>query len=124
MSGIAFITTSIFLPNDPPKNLEKLHKKVDWIGAIAVMGGLFMLVASLSISSIHGWTSARVLAPFFVSIVLLLGFGFWEWYLEKRDRFDPLMNVTLFRNRRYAGVQCVAGLLWLSYRNINYFYIQ
>src|SRR5437763_15805999 len=62
-------------------------KTFDVPGAVLVTGGLVSLVYAITQSGRYGWTSARTLGVFAVSVALLVGFVLWE-----RRHVEPLMR--------------------------------
>jgi EmrB/QacA subfamily drug resistance transporter len=114
---------SIFLVNVP-------------IAAVAIVGGMLFVptsrdpatppvdVAGLLLSSIGvsavvytvieapqwGWSSARTVGGFAVAVVVLAGFALWE-----RRRTHPMLDVSVFANRRFSGgsLAVTAGFLTL-----------
>jgi EmrB/QacA subfamily drug resistance transporter len=114
---------SIFLVNVP-------------IAAVAIVGGMLFVptsrdpatppvdVGGLMLSSIGvtavvytvieapdwGWRSARTVGGFAVAVVVLAGFALWE-----RRRAHPMLDVSVFANRRFSGgsLAVTAGFLTL-----------
>jgi predicted MFS family arabinose efflux permease len=57
-----------------------------------------------------GWSSARTVGGFAAAVVVLAGFALWE-----RRRAHPMLDVSVFANRRFAGgsLAVTAGFLTL-----------
>lgn len=119
----SFVTVLAFfiIPPDPPRAPDKNFKQVDWVGAVMAVIGLNMLVASPAISTHYTWLAPIVLAPFVASLLCLGGFLVWEYHVERNGPGLPLIRLSFFKDIRYAGVHCVAGLLWIGYADLNYF---
>src|SRR5205085_5661096 len=80
-------------------------KTFDVPGAVLVTGGLVSLVYAITQSGRYGWTSARTLGVFAVSVALLVGFVLWE-----RRHAEPLMRFGILRTKTLAGAN-VGGLI-------------
>src|SRR5438105_4856672 len=80
-------------------------KTFDVPGAVLVTGGLVSLVYAITQSGRYGWTSARTLGVFAVSVALLVGFVLWE-----RRHAEPLMRFGILRTKTVAGAN-VGGLI-------------
>src|SRR5437588_5519080 len=80
-------------------------KTFDVPGAVLVTGGLVSLVYAITQSGRYGWTSARTLGVFALSVALLVGFVLWE-----RRHAEPLMRFGILRTKTVAGAN-VGGLI-------------
>ncbi len=78
----------------PESKDEHAHKGYDIAGAVAVTGGLMILVYGLVNSATHGWGSTVTIVSFFVSAVLLASFI----VIEMRSA-EPLVRLSIFRVR-------------------------
>ena len=79
--------------------------------------GLFALSYALIESNTYGWTSARILGAFAVAVVALGAFVL----LELRQRL-PMLDLSLFRNRIFAGANTVMLLVGLAMFGV-FFYV-
>lgn len=120
-SLVVGIGATFIVPADEPRVKGEARGTVDWIGAALIVAGLAMLIVSLATSSRKGWTSPNVLGPFIVSLIVLIGFVGWEVYLERRQGYDPLVKLSIFKRGCFGAVECIAGLLWLAFVDANYF---
>jgi EmrB/QacA subfamily drug resistance transporter len=80
-------------------------RRLDGIGALACAAGLLALVFGIIQINQVGLLHPRVLESLIVGVGALLAFVWWE----RRAR-DPLLDITLFRNRT-VSVAVTAGLL-------------
>jgi EmrB/QacA subfamily drug resistance transporter len=76
---------------------------VDWMGLLTFSASLFLLVFGLIQGNEKGWASTRILAYLISSAVLIVLFV----VLERRQR-RPMLDLTLFRRRAFAGASIVA----------------
>src|ERR1700730_7999287 len=76
---------------------------IDWIGLITFSGSLFLLVFALVQGNEKGWGSTEIVSYLLASAVLLVLFVI----VEHRQR-RPMLDLTLFRRRAFAGASIVA----------------
>jgi len=74
------------------------EQRLDVPGLIASAVGLFSLTYAFIEANNYGWTSARILAAFAIAGVALVTFVL----LERHQRI-PMLDLSLFRNRTFAG---------------------
>lgn len=79
--------------------------RLDVPGALAVTGGLLLLVLGLTRAGESGWTDAATLGSLLAGLALLVGF----WHLERRSA-HPLVPVRVLRRRSVVWGN-TAGLL-------------
>ncbi|MBO0865311.1 MAG: MFS transporter, partial [Mycobacterium sp.] len=98
--GILFVPTSRD-PATPP---------VDLPGLLLSAVGVTTLVYTVIEAPSWGWGSARAAAGFTLAAVVLAGFALWE-----RRSTHPMLDVTVFFNRRFSGgsLAVTAGFLTL-----------
>jgi len=80
---------------------------VDWLGAVFVLGGLGALVSGLIASATLGWRALAVEGSIVAGVLLLLGF-----VLQEGRSTAPMMPLTLFRSRRFTGINLLTLLLY------------
>ena len=95
---------------------ESEEQRLDLPGLISSGLGLFALTYGLIESNNYGWTSGRILASFAVSAVALVAFVL----LEHRQRV-PMLDLSLFRNRTFAGANTVMLLVALAMFGVFFF---
>ena len=92
------------------------EQRLDVPGLVSSGVGLFALTYALIEANNYGWTSARILALFAVAIVALAVFVL----LEQRQRL-PMLDLSLFRSRTYAGANVAMLLITLAMFGIFFF---
>jgi EmrB/QacA subfamily drug resistance transporter len=90
----------------PESKLEGKRPALDWPGALAITGGLSLVVYSIVSTDEHGWGSAAVLIP------MVIGFGLMGAFvaIEAKHR-SPLAPLRLFKSRSLVGANLVMVLL-------------
>jgi EmrB/QacA subfamily drug resistance transporter len=105
-------------------------KRIDWIGVLLSAVGLFFIVFAIIESSTYGWLRARQPFPLWqpgsasivpvalaIGVVVLVVFGFWEYWLEQRAG-TPIVSVRLFTNRQFVSGASVVGVLMLAQNGV------
>jgi len=94
----------------------------DRTGAGLVMVGLASLLFVVSEGEHVGWTSPVILCLAGIAIVSLC------WFARHELTFpDPLLDLTLFKNRNFLATNLLLSLVFFSFAGINYllpFYLQ
>jgi MFS family permease len=72
--------------------------RVDWVGAVTFIAGLASAMFAITQSSRAGWTSPLVLGLLATGAALLALF-----VLVERRSANPVLDLTLLRNRRFVG---------------------
>jgi EmrB/QacA subfamily drug resistance transporter len=114
---------SIFMVNSPiaalaivggmlfvPTSRDPAAPRVDAPGLILSAAGITALVYTLIEAPTRGWTDTRTLVGFAVAVAVLAGFA-----LAERRSTHPMLDVSVFFNRRFAGgsLAVTAGFLTL-----------
>jgi EmrB/QacA subfamily drug resistance transporter len=86
--------------------MEGKRPALDWPGALAITGGLSLVVYGIVSTDEHGWGSVDVLVPLLVGLVLIAAFVF----IEAHHR-SPLAPLRLFKSRSLVGANLVMVLL-------------
>jgi len=94
----------------PESRLDTDRRRYDPFGAVAVTGGLLLLVYTISNAPQAGWGSARTVALLATSAALLFGFLVIESRVEA-----PLMPMRIFTLKTLAGANAVGFLLGASF---------
>ncbi|GIE83756.1 MFS transporter [Actinoplanes regularis] len=81
----------------------------DVVGALASTIGMTALVWGVISAPKEGWASARTLGGFAVAAVALIVFALWERHTD-----EPMLPLSLFRNRNFAGASLSIVLLSFS----------
>jgi EmrB/QacA subfamily drug resistance transporter len=106
----------------PESRLRDARRRFDPLGAVAVTGGLLLLVYAISNAPQAGWGSVRTVTLLAVSCALLLAF----LAIEART-VAPLMPLRIFRLRLVAVANAVGLLLggsFFAYIFIGTLYMQ
>ena len=86
---------------------ESMHQRLDIPGLVASAVGLFSLTYAFIEANNYGWSSARILGAF--AIALVAGAAF---LLLERHQRAPMLDLSLFRNRTFAGAN--ASMLFVG----------
>ncbi|KAI4915714.1 hypothetical protein J4E90_004160 [Alternaria incomplexa] len=117
--GVAFLILLFFLDVKTPKTpLREGLKAVDWLGSLAMVGGVIMLLLGLEFGGIsHPWDSATVLCLIIFGAVVIGIFFAIEWRVAPY----PLMPLDLFSKR--SNLAALATCFFHSFVFIsgNYF---
>jgi len=103
---LGVLAARIFI--DESRDTSK-EQRLDLPGLVSSAIGLFALTYALIETNDHAWTSSRVLTLFAIAVVALTTFAL----LELRQRI-PMLDLTLFRNRTFAGANTVMLLVGLA----------
>ncbi|MEG1328899.1 MAG: MFS transporter, partial [Janthinobacterium sp.] len=88
------------VPADPPRGKGRL----DWPGALSFSAALGLLTLGMLLAPEHGWRSGAVLLSIAASALLL-----WMFIAVERGTAQPLLDLSLFRQRRFIAVQVLAA---------------
>jgi MFS family permease len=94
----------------PESRLATARRRYDPFGAVAVTGGLSLLVYAISTAPQVGWGTARTVTLLATSVALLAAFVVIETRVEA-----PLMPLRIFQNKTLAGANAVSVLLGGSF---------
>ena len=95
---------------------EEAGNSFDIPGAVAVTGGLALLVYAVVDAVNVGWGSTRTIVCLAAAVVLLIAFV----VIERRQR-DPLMPFSIFRLRTLRGANIVGLLIGMSLFSMFFF---
>jgi EmrB/QacA subfamily drug resistance transporter len=95
---------------------ESREQRPDLPGLISSAVGLFALSYALIEANNYGWTSTRILASFAIAAVALTAFVL----LELHQRL-PMLDLTLFKNKTFAGANTVMLLVGLAMFGVFFF---
>jgi EmrB/QacA subfamily drug resistance transporter len=91
------------------ENSDRERTRVDWFGAILAALGLGGLVYGLIESSQAGFGDRSVILALTLGVVVLILFSFVESRVSQ-----PMLPLTLFRSRTFAGTNLVTFLLYAA----------
>jgi EmrB/QacA subfamily drug resistance transporter len=112
--GIAGILVARFAIQESRDESEE--QRLDLPGLLASGVGLFALTYGLIEANDYGWTSARIVASFVIAAVALATFVL----LEAHQRV-PMLDLTFFKNRTFAGANLVMLLVALAMFGVFFF---
>jgi EmrB/QacA subfamily drug resistance transporter len=94
----------------PESRLATARRRYDPFGAVAVTGGLSLLVYAISTAPQAGWATVRTVTLLAVSVALLAAFVVTEMRVEA-----PLMPLRIFASKTLTGANAVSVLLGGSF---------
>lgn len=97
---VAIVLTYLHVPESRD---ETASGRIDWAGFGALFVGLLLSVYALNEAVEAGFGATRVVVPLMVGLAVLAAFG----AIERRVR-EPLVDLSLFKSRNYAGAGGVA----------------
>ncbi|TKA79621.1 hypothetical protein B0A49_00968, partial [Cryomyces minteri] len=105
---IGLVLTAVFYFPPPRVNSQGLSRneilaQIDYVGGLLSIAGMLLFMMGMQWGGYqYPWSSAHVLAPLILGVVLLVAFGVWETYgakypmFPKRLRQDPrILGLTL-----------------------------
>jgi MFS family permease len=121
-TGLATILLFIFYH---PPTFKMLHqnrskreqiRRLDYVGIVLFTAGLILFIMGLSWGgNMYPWKSAHVIAPIVVGALLLIAFGFWEFFFTG----DALLPMHLLRIRGYISIVITATVGSCVYYSMN-----
>src|SRR5829696_9204415 len=112
--GVLAIAASFLLIDESRDTSEVQRLDLPGLSASAI--GLFSLTYALIEGNTYGWTSARIVTSFVVAAVSLVTF-----VLLERHQRTPMLDLSLFRNRTFAGANAVMLLVALAMFGVFFF---
>lgn len=114
---LIFVALAVVLIGMHSKSAKKPTFHLDWIGTILLIVALSGLLLGLNNGPVQGWYSMSVIASFFIGLIGLIAFIWWE------DRYKaPLMPMRMFRIKEFSLVLFI-GFLFAFYLNALNVYI-
>ena len=92
------------------------EQRLDLPGLAASGGALLALTYALIEANSKGWTSAEILGLFAVAVA-----GFAAFVALERRQRTPMLDLSLFRNRTFAGANATMMLVALSMFGVFFF---
>jgi MFS transporter, DHA2 family, methylenomycin A resistance protein len=111
--GIVTATLTLAAVRD---SRDPAARRLDPLGAVLASAGLFLLTFALVGTNQHPWLSARTLALLAAAVALLAAFVAWQ-----RRAPAPMLELGLFRNRRFLAGSIVYGTAYLALAGIFFF---
>ena len=100
LGALGLLLAGASVPQDP----AHAGSRLDWPGAFTFSGALGLLTVALLLAPEHGWRSPAVIWPALAALLLFLAFVRIE-----KNTAQPLLDLSLFRRRRFVGVQVLAA---------------
>jgi EmrB/QacA subfamily drug resistance transporter len=94
-------------------------RKVDLVGSLLSITGLFALVYGIIEAGQTGWTAHKVLYSFGAAAVLLAAFAVSEWRSP-----EPMLPLRFFRNMSFTGANMALTLISFAMFGIMFFMSQ
>ena len=101
----ALIAGRLIIPNSRDASAPRL----DPVGAVLSIVGLFALVYGIIEAPSHGWTDPMILAAFGIAIVVLGTFVLWELRSD-----HPMLNLEFFENPRFTAANISITLVFFA----------
>ena len=127
-----FDWTAVFLINVPiviaalaatpklvPDSRDPKQSRLDPMGAVLSTVGLGILTAAIIEAPERGWTDGLILGGFAAAAVILAAFVIWELRTA-----SPMLDVRLFRIRRFTGASVSIALVFFALFGAIYFLTQ
>lgn len=121
MAGLITVAGFFLIPRPPPPDPDVVLPTVDWIGAALITVGLTALMFALTEGNVVGWATPFVPALIVVSVVIVVAFGFWQWWLEHKSSRKPLMKMSMFRNLRFTIGLVIFLVFFAAFNNFMVF---
>jgi EmrB/QacA subfamily drug resistance transporter len=103
-------------PSLVPESRDPAQSRLDPLGAVLSTAGLGVLTWSIIEAAERGWTDGLVLGGLGVAVAALAGFVAWELRTA-----SPMLDVRLFRVRRFSGASVSIALVFFSLFGAIYF---
>ncbi|KAI5479082.1 hypothetical protein MNV49_004080 [Pseudohyphozyma bogoriensis] len=114
LAALVLICAWFVVPADKPRQLE--DRTVDWLGGALITVGLVLFTFSLAdgSSAAKGWRTPYIPTLFVISILVIVGFWFWERHLETTGK-RPLMPPSIWSQPKFAWVQLIGAFGYCAF---------
>jgi len=113
--AMALIGGYFFIQNSKDEH----PRKVDLVGSLLSIAGLFALVYGIIEAGQTGWTAHKVLYSFGAAAVLLAAFAVSEWRSP-----EPMLPLRFFKNMSFTGANMALTLISFAMFGIMFFMSQ
>jgi MFS family permease len=119
LMAAAVTAAGVFIIPPPPAHFKRTGPKptVDWIGGVLITVGLLALMFALTEGNVVGWSTPWIPVLIVVSLILIVLFAVWQWYLEKKPGGQPLMKISMWKNPRFSAAMLIMALFFASFSN-------
>ncbi|WVQ78178.1 hypothetical protein IAT38_000261 [Cryptococcus sp. DSM 104549] len=100
------------IPAEPPRSATT-NRRIDWGGAFLITAGLSLFSFAITQSGLveKGWATPYIPVVLVISILLIIGFGFWEHFVASKTNIPPLAHLSIFSSKEWK----VTAVLTLSF---------
>ncbi|CDK24795.1 unnamed protein product [Kuraishia capsulata CBS 1993] len=121
--GLLSITAYFSIPNDKVitmKAIKETFKDLDYGGTLLSVAGFVLICFSLTQvdATKKEWKTPYIIALLIVGFFLIVGLGFYEYYVPK----NPLMPPRLWKNGNFVCVISIMCFSWMSFNGSITFY--
>ncbi|TIC90603.1 putative MFS-type transporter [Colletotrichum higginsianum] len=123
-----FITDTPHLRSSPSASTsaenggeETRTRSVDWTGGALVSCSLVLLLAAFTQANVIGWSTPCIPPLIAASVVLLVGFCFWQRRLEKDPAREPLLRISMFKNLQFSALFVLVASFYASFNSFLVF---
>ena len=113
------VAALLAIPKLVPDSRDPEQSRLDPMGAVLSTVGLGILTAAIIEAPERGWTDALILGGFGVAAAILAAFVAWELRTA-----SPMLDVRLFRVRRFSGASVSIALVFFALFGAIYFLTQ
>ncbi|KAF8599786.1 MFS general substrate transporter [Ceratobasidium sp. AG-I] len=87
--ALPIAASCVYLIPKTPSHEGTKASQLDFVGVSALITAIILFIYALTTGSISSWKSAGVLAPFFVSVALMIAFFLWEAHVDEKNASLP-----------------------------------
>ncbi|KAJ5893963.1 hypothetical protein N7495_005654 [Penicillium taxi] len=116
ITSLLGILGMIVLPRD--RKADKARPSMDYLGAVLSTSGLILFQFVLSSGGVYGWSKPFVIVLLILAIAILVAFTILEKYVS-----SPLMPLSLWKIRNFAGLWVAGFTCYGSYQNVIYYVV-
>jgi EmrB/QacA subfamily drug resistance transporter len=113
------VAALLAIPKLVPDSRDPTRPRLDPVGALLSTTGLAVLTAAIIEAPERGWTDGLILGGFAAAAVVLAAFVTWELRSS-----SPMLDVRLFRIRRFTGASVSIALVFFALFGAIYFLTQ
>ncbi|EHA56899.1 puromycin resistance protein pur8 [Pyricularia oryzae 70-15] len=117
LAGLLTVAGIFVIPPDEPKpRSTNPAAAVDWIGAMLITFGLFVLLFALTQGNITGWRAPWIPVLLALSVGIIGAFVYWQNWLEKKGDRPVLVKPSLLKKSKgFGAAMLLMGLFFSSF---------